>query len=634
MWPVSLLLGSVLFLLMPLSMYDSNPSEFPMVAYSEVLFYSAVMTMAVAGCVYSVLRIARRFSHRMFISAMALAFGLSLAFYVQGNLIGVDYGVLDGREIQWDSMRTTAVVNSLIWAACVLIPVIVAVRRPKLISRCLQVGASVFLSYVMLLCIMLVFMNISAFERKKPVEFTMDKLMELSSERNLIVIILDSFDRAVFDRLLENDPEWRRRLAGFTYYHNTVSAYCYTSLALPQIVSGYARPEEGLTVWHAQRKAYKEAPFLKHASQMGFKVDAYYDETVCPLPYEFDGFDLFGNVDANEAEFISGENARHYASLYFFSLFRYLPHTLKRTWCQYSGLFKERFYMNMSSEKVELELCRRIQAEPFSLVPEKKIKFYHCSSLHVPTFSLQKAKESLEMVCRFINKTRVAGVFDKTDFFVMADHGSINRCRPLFMCTNGTSEFKTSEMPFSYRHLYEAFVDALSGRPINPVAAKPSEMAPIIDDPRRGEMTPVDEKVLDNIGSSFFGIGLELLSTTAGLNVEMFSDCAKMTWNGEESIIGVPIGNLLQRGVVMLSVTFDRRHVSPAELGLSVQYSGQEPTRVDFESVLRPESTEVVVTLPDAKDILDKRLVRLILHKWKGSAPPSIIDLKVNCNSL
>ena len=628
----ALLASSILCLLMPLSMYDSNPSEFPMTAYSELLFYSCVLLVLVAIVFFLLFMAVKRWLPRFLLPSIGFLFGVSVALYAQGNLIGANYGALDGHVIQWELMRTTAIVNTLIWIACVSIPVLVMLFARRVAEKCLGLAVPILLAYVSLLSIMLFFANISAFDRKKLAGFTFDKFMELSSERNLVVIILDSFDRAIFDRLLEDDPIWRSRFAGFTYYHNTVSAYCYTVLALPQIVSGYGRPEE-MTIWEYQRKAYSEAPFLRRANELGFAVDAYYDENVCPLEEELDGFGRFGNSVDNAPRFFSLANIGHYASLYYCAAFRYLPHLMKKWWVEHQDEFKERFYFDsnsMFSSKVELALAKGLKQEQFTLVPDKKIKFYHCASLHVPRFNLETARENLDMVCRFIDRTREASVYERTDFVIMADHGSINRCRPLFMCSNGTSEFKVTEMPFSYRHLCEAFLDSLNGGVITPIVSDSSGMIPIIDDPKRiSSDIVVDEKVFPEIGTEFSGKGLELLATTAELDVVATEDGAKMTWNGKQASLWVPVEQQLQDGELCLRLTFDKTLSDANKPSLDVHFPDETPQSLECSLEPCPGGTIAVVKLPKFPDNIDKRIVKLILHQWDGDVVPSITKVKI-----
>lgn len=621
----SLLAGVALCLLMPFSMYDSNPSEFPRVSYAEVLVYSGVLAVAVTGGVFLVLVAVRRFAPRMLLPLVGLLVGVSIALYAQGNLIGADYGAMDGHVIQWDAMRSISLANSIVWCVFSFVPVLTSVFVPKAFERIVRYVVPIFLSYVVLLSAMLVFADLSAFDRRKPVGFTLDKLMELSSDRNLVVIVLDAFDRAIFDRLLEEDPSWRSRFAGFTYYHNTVSAFCYTNLALPQIVSGFANQEDGLSTWEYQRKAYDESPFLKKAMGLGYKVYAYYDEDDGPVEGDLDWADSFGSAIENANRFVSSDGIRHYGMLYFYSAFRYLPHELKKCWCAAEQKLRERF--RLFSEKVEEALSLRLSTESFSLVPEKRVKIYHCFSIHVPMFSLERARENLEMVCRFVEKVREAGVYDKTDFFVMADHGSVNRCRPLFMCSNGTDEFKVSEMPFSYRHLCEAFVDSLNGRPIRPIEATPAEMVPIIDDPKRSEITTVDGKFFAGIGTEFSGSGLELLATTAEMDVVVTNGTSRMAWNGNDAIIGVPVDVPLQDRELTLVLTFDGKLAEGVDV--AVQYAYKTPEEVECTTVPSEDSTDVIIKLPDMTQNPDKRFVKLHLRKWPAAPAPSIRRVKL-----
>lgn len=623
----SLLVSIVACLLMPLSMYDSNPSEFQAIAYHEVLLYSGALMLAVSAFLFLLLRVVMRFFPRLVLPTIGLIVGVSVALYAQGNLIGADYGSFDGHVIQWESMRSVAVINTLIWLACIIVPIVAALSWPKQLLQCVRFAVPVILAYVLLLSVMLMVANAAAFSRKRLMEFSLDKFMELSSERNMVVIVLDSFDRAIFDRLLEEDPAWKNRFAGFTYYHNTVGAYCWTNYALPQIVSGFPEAEGRLTVEEHQHKAYHEAPFLKMAKRLGFVVDAYFDEG--HAPYADDGDDhlaVFGNSVAPINMLVSRKNIREYGSLYLYSLFRYIPHVAKKSWYGFKDCFKERFMLRC--EKIEQELLARLNSDLFSLVGSKKIKIYHCFSVHVPELNLDKAKAGLDMVCRFVAKTRDVGVYEKTDFFILADHGSFNRCHPLFMCSNGTSEFRVSEMPFSYRHLYEAFSDSLNGRPISPVEASPAEMVPVIDDPGRRNMIPPDDKFFDDIGTEFSGKGLELLATTAEMDVVVTNACAKMTWNGDEAIIGIPVEKELRDGELALTLTFDQ--VVTNGLNLAVQYHFINPQDVECAMVPGPGLTDVTLKLPDMAKNPDKRFVKLYLRKWEGALPaPSIVKVKI-----
>ena len=222
---------------------------------------------------------------------------------------------------------------------------------------------------------------------------------------------------------------------------------------------------------------------------------------------------------------------------------------------------------------------------------------------------------------------REAGVYDKTDFFVMADHGSVNRCRPLFMCSNGTDDFKVSEMPFSYRHLCEAFVDSLNGHPIRPIEATPAEMVPIIDDPKRSEITTVDGKFFAGIGTEFSGSGLEMLATTAEMDVVVTNGTSRMTWNGNDAIIGVPIDVPLQDRELTLVLTFDGNLSEGVDL--AVQYAYKTPEEVECKTVPSEDSTDIAINLPDMSENPDKRFAKLHLRKWPATPAPSIIRVKL-----
>lgn len=627
-WPlplmISLLVSSIVCLLMPISTYESNPYEFSRLAYFEVLYCSVGGAVVVASLVFLTLLLVRHFCPNAYMPFVGLVFGLSIALYAQGNLIGADYGRLDGHIIQWEAMHLTAVVNTLIWCACIITPILGAMFWPKRAEWVFQRGVPIFLAYVMLFLFILVSTNDSVSGHKKPMRLSLENFMELSSERNVVIIVLDAFDRALFDKLLDADPTWRRCLSGLTYYHNAVSAFCYTNYAVPQIVSGCSHFEGDISVWQYQRKAYHDAPFLRRAKALGFEIDGYFDEP--PSDEDFLWAESSGKVIENANKYVSSDNLKYYWALFSCSAFKYLPHELKKFWCEVGSYFNGDICV--FSEEVERCLSSRLLSESFSLVSAKKVKIYHCFSVHLPSFSIEKAKESLELVSRFVNKVREAGVYDKTDFFIMADHGSINRCRPLFMCSNGTDEFKVSEMPFSYRHLCEAFSDSLNGLPIRPVEASPAEMVPIIDDPERLTLNGTDGMNFDGIGTEFSGNGLELLATTAEMDVVVTNGNSRMIWNGKEAIIGVPVDNGLRDGELSLTLTFDQVISNGLKLVGRDASNGLHVTNCVVTSAVG--YTDVSAILPNIDNSPDKRFVKFTLCKWEGTQPaPAIVKVKL-----
>lgn len=72
---------------------------------------------------------------------LVLIFSIGFALYIQGNFINLDYGVLDGTEINWDNFGFSGTLNTIIWVLCVVVPLIImkiwkkkAIKILKMIS--------------------------------------------------------------------------------------------------------------------------------------------------------------------------------------------------------------------------------------------------------------------------------------------------------------------------------------------------------------------------------------------------------------------------------------------------------------------------------------------------------------------
>lgn len=65
-----------------------------------------------------------------------------------------------------------------------------------------------------------------------------EESFKLSPERNLIVLVVDSFPSGTFEEILTAHPEEVRFLKSFDFYPDTVSGYPSTKFALNQLISG------------------------------------------------------------------------------------------------------------------------------------------------------------------------------------------------------------------------------------------------------------------------------------------------------------------------------------------------------------------------------------------------------------
>lgn len=117
----------------------------------------------------------------------------------------------------------------------------------------------------------------------------------------------------------------------------------------------------------------------------------------------------------------------------------------------------------------ERKIAKCLKFGKFEAVSENRFKFYYFFGTHLPDYNVEKAKESINNVSELMRK--ISSVSSNSCFIILADHGVKDRSKPIFMCSNGTSEFKTSSIPFSYLNISNVIVQALSGQDIIPPAS-------------------------------------------------------------------------------------------------------------------------------------------------------------------
>ena len=116
----SLLFGFTLFVFAPLETWFSAGAEL-WFTVEDFLWPALAAFLTVSGVLFGVGMLFRGAGRSAF---CALLFGLALALYVQGGFANADYGVLDGRAIDWPGFGDYPVWNTLMWVALALLPVV------------------------------------------------------------------------------------------------------------------------------------------------------------------------------------------------------------------------------------------------------------------------------------------------------------------------------------------------------------------------------------------------------------------------------------------------------------------------------------------------------------------------------
>ena len=77
----------------------------------------------------------------------AVIFGGALAAYVQGNFLNPDFGVLNGRQIQWSQFKVNGIISTVVWIVLIVVPPVIVCFKKDIMTNIIKWG-SLFLSSI------------------------------------------------------------------------------------------------------------------------------------------------------------------------------------------------------------------------------------------------------------------------------------------------------------------------------------------------------------------------------------------------------------------------------------------------------------------------------------------------------
>jgi hypothetical protein len=244
--PVNFFLSLVTFTMTlgffaPFNIYFANVGESTAlftVLFKSIIFFTLSLTLTLfffAILTYLVLKLIRysRLFTSLLIITSTLLLTLAILFWLQGNLLAIRYGVINGQQILWEKYQIRVIVNGLLW----LILLGASVKTRHFWSKSIPA-----IALTLLIMQSVNFLN-QYFSLPKPYSFTthttdLTNLGTLSAKQNVILVILDTFQSDVFDDILKTDPQIVTKLKGFTFYPNTLGGFPTTYASVPLMLTG------------------------------------------------------------------------------------------------------------------------------------------------------------------------------------------------------------------------------------------------------------------------------------------------------------------------------------------------------------------------------------------------------------
>ncbi len=402
--------------------------------------------------------------------------------YIEGTFLSRDIPMLDGRKINWNAFSVHRIITI---AVCIVLIAIVSVLIAKLSFK----KTEVIMKYILLGMTLMLFATVTylgisnhGFERKKNMIVNREDEFVMSSNKNVVYIIVDAVNGENFNNVLADHPEYYSDFSDFTYYSDMLSCYTQTIFCIPNMLTGeWINEDERLDVFFSH--VFNTSPFLDRLESEGYRIGIY--DTYLSVAYDTERILQYDNIIRGN---IRQPDILNFAkNLTKLVGYRYAPYDLKR-FCQITdrdfksaknseekeNLFKEEnecFYDDLLNNDI-------------TLIDEPCFRFYHIQGGHTPythdedmnyigdsTYE-QEIAASMTVTNALIDKMKAAGVYDNSIIIIAADHGfSLEdipeaRLNPIFIVKGigeKSDKMRISDAPVSHEDLMVAYDRLLDG---------------------------------------------------------------------------------------------------------------------------------------------------------------------------
>lgn len=411
------------FVYLPSETYLNNASNFRYVYwdFAPYIFIKTIVISLLAAVAACALK------QKVFRIVGSLAAGLVLCTYCQYMFMNGDLPASIGDPMDWDALKTKAVINAIIWVVILLIPLAFTLVSGKVkalkkssAAQNAPIGAAALIGGIQLLSL-----GIMLFTTSAPIFGTQQYILSseeqftVSRNKNIITFILDMSDRHMFDDAYEKYPEKFDFLKDFTYYTNAAMVYDSTILSIPQMLTGTTElpKDNGYNKWLENAwKSDSSEEFYKRLHENNYKVNAYgnfgtYNHMVGKVD----------NCDIVEADEITVNSDVLYESITDMAAFRYLPLALKKSFEPDMYTINDAVGMSNSCIMDNVEYAQNTDLKK----SDSDKNYFIVEHLYGSHYSDYEAGtlSSLDLLKKYVEQLKEKGLYDDAVIIITADHG-------------------------------------------------------------------------------------------------------------------------------------------------------------------------------------------------------------------
>ena len=375
---------------------------------------------------------------RAFHVVVAIVFGLAIAGFVQALFLNGGLPSADGHDVPWGDFAGTMAINIVIWAVIVAAVIVFLIKQPAL-GRVAMVALAVVLIVAQTVGNARTVKNQILF----PQDYIVSKegLFDVSSESNVIVLLVDTVDTQEFEKVLADYPDVMDDFTGFTYFKNSAGAMIPTSHAVPFLLTGEQLQTDETYPDYIDTR-YTRSTFLNDIADQNYSISLYAD---CI----YQGKELYGSKTQNIHE-STQRDIDIFGTIGILSkvaLYRNAPWIAKPAFWYYTDDMNQGVLRSAETQSdydtayilddysYYNELCERGLTINDVEGTSGSFRMIHLSGSHVP-FTLdenvqysedtdmeKQTRGTFTILQEYINDLKELGVYDNSTIFIMADHG-------------------------------------------------------------------------------------------------------------------------------------------------------------------------------------------------------------------
>lgn len=453
----------------PLELYFTNYSEF-WFEWKDVFRISVILSVC-SFLIFLFIGLLLRGKARELYSLVLFALGIAL--YIQGNYANMDYGVLDGREVDWGAYPVYAFLDTAGWILLFAIMIFLWLKKRAWSHKVQMYGSLyVILIQIITLGVLLIGAGKEVFH-KSDYYLSNEGIYDVSSEENIIIFVLDAFDNAYFQEILEEDAEkYQEIFSDFVYFSDAAAGGSRTKIGVPIIVTGEHYPGK-ITYSEYIEDSFDQDGLYTEMKKKNYDIRLYTDSLFVPD----DSGSLVNNQESTGFGISSyGELSTKYLSLV---LYKYMPHILKEHFEIYTADFDQYKEGNSAQNYVRDDGAYYKGLQEGLAVREGKnvFRLFHLNGAHPPycineeaevvdsenTDVISQAKGALHIVEEYISQLKELGVYDSAAIYIMADHGDTDPAHGILLAKRKGEKapLKEKKAPVSYFDLHASIFSAI-----------------------------------------------------------------------------------------------------------------------------------------------------------------------------